>query len=205
MNEPELVRRFLDPDADQLLARAPRPRRALFLDRDGVINVDHGHVHAPDTTQWMPGIFALVRAAVQDGYLPIVVTNQAGIAKGYYSEAQFLEYSAWVHEQFRRHELPLLATYYCPHHPDGVEVAYRCACDCRKPKPGMILRAGEDFGLDLTSSTLVGDKDSDMEAALAAGIGNRVKVAADDIAASMQRLSARPASSSHEFQPPEDH
>src|SRR5690606_24836828 len=130
---------FLDPAAEALLAAAPMPRKALFLDRDGVININHGYVHAPERTDWVPGIFELVADAHARGYLPIVVTNQAGIGRGHYDEAAFLAYTGWVHAQFAQRGAPLLATFWCPHHPDAGIGGYRVACNCRKPEPGMLL------------------------------------------------------------------
>jgi D-glycero-D-manno-heptose 1,7-bisphosphate phosphatase len=146
-------------------------RKVLFLDRDGVINVDHGYVHTAAQTQWVPGIFELCAAARDAGYAPIVVTNQAGIARGYYTEAQFVAYTRWVHGQFAQRGVPLLATYYCPHHPQAGIGAYRVACDCRKPGPGMLLAAAKDFGLRLGECVLIGDMPSDLQAAAAAGVG----------------------------------
>lgn len=165
------ARRYLDRSAHALLQAQAPPRRALFLDRDGVINVDHGYVSTPAQTTWIPGIFALCRDAHAAGYLPVVVTNQAGIARGHYTEAQFLAFTAWIHGEFRRRDAPLLATYYCPHHPTAGRGEFRCACDCRKPAPGMLLRAGRDLDLDMAGSVLVGDKASDLAAAAAAGVG----------------------------------
>lgn len=163
--------RYLDPDAAALLAKFPAPRPALFLDRDGVINADHGYVHTPEQTQWMPGIFDLCREAVADGFVLVVVTNQAGIARGYYTEAQFLDYTRWMHAQFAKRGVPLLATYYCPHHPTEGKGIYLRDCDCRKPKPGMLLRAIEELGLLPSASKLIGDKASDLAAGASAGVG----------------------------------
>lgn len=147
-----------------------RKRRALFLDRDGVINVNHGYVHSAEQTEWVPGIFELCRAGVDAGLELVVVTNQAGIARGYYSQEQFLQYTHWLHDQFESRGVPLAATYYCPHHPEfGIE-GFRIDCRCRKPKPGMILAASNDLDLDLDHSVLVGDMPSDLEAAKAAGV-----------------------------------
>lgn len=162
---------YRDPAAMSLLAAAPVPRRALFLDRDGVINVNHGYVHSPERTDWVPGIFELVAAARVAGYLPVVVTNQAGIGRGYYSEGQFLEYTAWLHREFARRGAGLLATYWCPHHPEAGQGDYKVECGCRKPHPGMLLAAVADFALDAQASLLVGDSSSDMDAARAAGVG----------------------------------
>jgi D-glycero-D-manno-heptose 1,7-bisphosphate phosphatase len=145
--------------------------RVLFLDRDGVINVNHGYVHTPEQTDWVPGIFELCNAARDAGYALVVVTNQAGIARGYYSEAQFLAYTRWVHEQFAARDVPLLATYYCPHHPQAALDEYRLDCACRKPQPGMILTASRDLGLQLSECLLIGDMPSDQQAADAAGVG----------------------------------
>lgn len=162
---------YLDPRAGELLAMAPAPRKALFLDRDGVINIDHGYVHEPEDTDWVPGIFGLCEKAWRAGYLPIVVTNQAGIARGYYTVREFLAYTQWMHEQFALKGVPLVATYYCPHHPGVGLGTLRLDCDCRKPKPGMILSAASDLQLDLSACILVGDKSSDIAAASAAGVG----------------------------------
>lgn len=151
-------------------------RKALFLDRDGVINVDHGYVCTPERTEFIDGIFNLCRAAKQRGYLIVVVTNQAGIARGYYSEQDFLIYMDWMRSVFVEHDAPLDAVYYCPHHPtDGIG-SYLRACECRKPEPGMILAAQRDLGIDLKQSVLVGDKPSDLQAGEAAGLGTCVGV-----------------------------
>lgn len=152
-------------------------RRALFLDRDGVINIDHGYVYLPEQTEWVPGIFDLCRTARDRGYALVVITNQAGIARGYYGEAEFAAYSNWLQEQFLMRGLEILAIYHCPHHPSAGIGALRQECDCRKPKPGMILRAQRELDLDLPASALIGDKASDIEAGLAAGVGNCLRLA----------------------------
>lgn len=170
MSTVAVVAPYIDPGAGRLLASAPVPRRALFLDRDGVVNVDHAYVHRPEDTDWLPGIFALVRDATAAGYLPIVVTNQAGIARGLYDENVFRRYTAWMHAEFANRGAPLLATYHCPHHPTAGVGALRVLCACRKPQPGMLLRAIEDFQLDPGASVLLGDKPSDLAAAGAARV-----------------------------------
>jgi D-glycero-D-manno-heptose 1,7-bisphosphate phosphatase len=147
-----------------------RESKLLFLDRDGVINIDHGYVHRADQTEWVSGIFDFCRAARRAGYGLVVVTNQAGIARGYYSEDSFRQYTRWVHEQFVEQDAPLLATYYCPHHPDAGVGEWRIECDCRKPKPGMLRAASADFGVPLSQCILLGDKPSDIDAAKAAGL-----------------------------------
>ncbi len=148
----------------------PTGSKVLFLDRDGVINVNHGYVHAPEQTDWVPGIFDLARAAVADGWLIVVVTNQAGIARGYYSLEQFVDYTHWLHGQFERQGAPIAATYYCPHHPEVGASPWRTTCPCRKPAPGMLLAAIDRFSVDVQASLLVGDSLSDLQAASAAGV-----------------------------------
>lgn len=145
-------------------------RRALFLDKDGVINVDHGYVCTPERTDFIGGIFELCRAATKHGYLNVVVTNQAGIARGYYTESDFKAYMDWMREEFRRHDAQIDTVYYCPHHPVHGIGEYLRDCDCRKPRPGMLLAAARDLDIDLGSSILVGDKASDIEAGEAAGV-----------------------------------
>jgi D-glycero-D-manno-heptose 1,7-bisphosphate phosphatase len=161
---------YLDPSADELLERLPAPRKALFLDRDGVINVNHGYVHTAERTDWVPGIFDLVARAYASGFAVVVVTNQAGIARGYYGEEEFGRYTAWVHEHFSRHGMTLLATYHCPHHPAPGMGQQGVICGCRKPAPGMLLQAARDFDISLGDSLLIGDQRSDIEAANRAGV-----------------------------------
>jgi D,D-heptose 1,7-bisphosphate phosphatase len=148
----------------------PGPHRVLFLDRDGVINVDHGYVHTAEETEWTPGIFDLARAARAAGYALVVVTNQAGIARGYYDIPEFERYTRWVHARFEAEGAPLAATYFCPHHPEAGLGEWKVACGCRKPKPGMLLAAIERFGIDPAGSWMLGDNDSDLQAAAAAGV-----------------------------------
>jgi len=151
-----------------------RPGRALFLDRDGVINVEQGYVHCREDFTFQEGIFELCRAAQTLGYLLVVVTNQAGIARGYYTESEFLGLTEWMIHQFAERDIDIARVYYCPYHPiHGVGV-YKYDSPDRKPEPGMLLRARADFSLDLTSSVLVGDKLSDIQAAEAAGVGTKI-------------------------------
>lgn len=148
--------------------------KALFLDRDGVINVDHGYVCTVERTEFVEGIFELCRAARMQGYLTVVVTNQSGIARGYYTEQDFHVYMDWMRSEFAARGAPLDAVYYCPHHPDTGSQEYRRDCECRKPKPGMLRRAAQELGLDLAASIMLGDSLTDMEAARAAGVGTRI-------------------------------
>jgi D-glycero-D-manno-heptose 1,7-bisphosphate phosphatase len=173
-------RYFEDVGAALTLVNQPAPRRALFLDRDGVINVDHAYVHTVERTEWLPGIFDLCETAAGQGLLLVVVTNQAGIARGLYSEADFIVYTRWMHEEFQRHGVSLLATYYCPHHPDAGLGPYLVRCDCRKPAPGMILEAAQRYGIILSESWLIGNSRSDIAAGVTAGVGQTVLLSAAD-------------------------
>ena len=146
-------------------------RRALFLDRDGVINVDRGYVHRPEQIEFVAGVFDLVRAASELGYLVVVVTNQAGIGRGYYSEEDFHLLMAWLTGQFISRGGKIDAVYFSPFHPEHGRGEYRRHSDCRKPAPGMLLRAQRELDIDLPTSIFIGDKRSDVDAGLAAGVG----------------------------------
>ena len=148
--------------------------KALFLDRDGVINVDRGYVHLREDFHFQEGIFELCRAAQTLSYLLIIVTNQAGIARGYYTESEFLELTDWMIGKFADQRVHISRVYYCPHHPVHGVGAYKRDSPNRKPRPGMLLQARADFGLDLTSSALIGDKLTDIQAAEAAGVGMKI-------------------------------
>ncbi|MEN9306573.1 MAG: D-glycero-beta-D-manno-heptose 1,7-bisphosphate 7-phosphatase [Fibrobacterota bacterium] len=140
-------------------------RPALFLDRDGVVNVEKNYVHRIDQFEFMDGIFELCNAFQNAGYAIVVVTNQAGIARGYYTVQDMERLHAWMIERFAERGVVIAGVYHCPHHPE-----FSGPCECRKPKAGMILRARDELGIDLTESVLLGDKESDLEAGRAAGI-----------------------------------
>jgi D-glycero-D-manno-heptose 1,7-bisphosphate phosphatase len=146
-------------------------RRALFLDRDGVINVDKGHVHRQDQFEFVDGIFDLCHKASALDYTIVVVTNQAGIGRVYYTEEAFVEISEWMCAEFRTRGVSIAKVYHCPFHPEYGVGTYRRDTVDRKPGPGMILRAAHDFDVDLASSILVGDRETDIEAGVAAGVG----------------------------------
>lgn len=146
-------------------------KRALFLDRDGVINVNHGYVHRPENFEFIDGIFDLVRVAHAQKYKVIVVTNQAGIARGFYSEQQFHELTDWMCARFYEEGAPIARVYFSPYHPTEGQGAYKRDDASRKPRPGMILQARQEFNLDLESCALIGDKPSDIQAGIAAGVG----------------------------------
>lgn len=145
-------------------------RPALFLDRDGVINEDLGYVHRPEQVRFIPGCFELVRAANRAGLPVVIVTNQAGIGRGYYSEACFHSLMAWMAERFAERDAHLDAVYFSPFHPEHGLGDYRKTSDCRKPGPGMLLRAARENELNLAGSLLVGDRPSDLQAGRAAGL-----------------------------------
>ena len=151
-------------------------RAALLLDRDGVINIDHGYVATRERFEFADGIFALTRRAVDRGYAVAVITNQAGIARGYYTEAQFRELSRWMAGEFARHGVELAGVFHCPYFDQGAVSAYRRDSFWRKPAPGMILEAERLLGLDLARSIFLGDQPTDMTAAAAAGVGTRVLI-----------------------------
>ncbi len=146
-------------------------RRALFLDRDGVINVDHGYVGTRDRFEFIPGIFELCATARSRGFLPIVVTNQAGIGRGRFSEEDFAALTDWMCAAFAERGAAIAAVYHCPHHPEFGRGRYRADCPDRKPRPGMLLRAARDHDVDLARSVFVGDRESDMLAGRDAGVG----------------------------------
>jgi D-glycero-D-manno-heptose 1,7-bisphosphate phosphatase len=148
----------------------PTPSRALFLDRDGVINHEVGDLHRAEDVTFVDGIFSLCRTAMALGYRILVVTNQAGIARGYYSVAQFDGLMDWMRAQLRKEHVELDAVYYCPYHPEHGLGDYRRDHIDRKPSPGMLLRGAAEFGIDLAHSVLVGDRCSDIAAANAAGL-----------------------------------
>ena len=151
-------------------------RKALFLDRDGVINVEKNYVHRIADFEFMPGIFDLCTQAQALGYCLVVITNQAGIARGYYSEADYQRLTEWMLGEFRAHGITIDRVYHCPYHPTEGVGAYRRDSFHRKPNPGMILDARDALGLDLSCSVLVGDKDSDIEAGRAAGVGYGIRL-----------------------------
>jgi D-glycero-D-manno-heptose 1,7-bisphosphate phosphatase len=151
-----------------------RKKKALFLDRDGVINLDHAYVCSPEEFHFQDGIFELCRDAQRLDYLVLVVTNQSGIARGYYSESQFLALMDWMVRKFDQEGIRIARVYYSPYHPTHGVGRYRLDSLDRKPKPGMLLRARADFNLDLQSSVLIGDQLSDIQAAEAAGVATRI-------------------------------
>jgi D,D-heptose 1,7-bisphosphate phosphatase len=155
--------------------------KAAFLDRDGVINLDTGYVHRWEEFVFAPGAIAAMRDLQTAGFVLIVVTNQAGIARGYYSAQQFETLTAQMLGHLEREGVRVTAVYHCPHHPAGIVPALSIECECRKPAPGMLLAAAREHGLSLAQSILIGDKPSDIGAAQAAGVGRAYMVESDNL------------------------
>ncbi|WP_420745517.1 D-glycero-beta-D-manno-heptose 1,7-bisphosphate 7-phosphatase [Photobacterium damselae] len=148
---------------------------AVFIDRDGVINVDHGYVHTTDDFEYVEGVFAACKKLKEMGYLLVLVTNQSGIARGMFTEDEFLSLTEWMDWNFVDNGVEFDGIYYCPHHPEG-QGDYRQECDCRKPKPGMLISARDYLKIDMTQSVMIGDKADDMTAAKAAEVGTKILV-----------------------------
>ncbi|USP14569.1 D-glycero-beta-D-manno-heptose 1,7-bisphosphate 7-phosphatase [Vibrio gazogenes] len=149
---------------------------AVFLDRDGVINIDSGYVHDEHDFHFIDGVFEATKRLKEMGYLLVVVTNQAGIARGLFSEDRFLSLTQWMDWNFIDHGVELDGIYYCPHHPEHGLDKYKQACDCRKPQPGMFISARDFLNIDMANSVMVGDKPSDLIAAQAAGVSTSILV-----------------------------
>ena len=154
-------------------------RRAAFLDRDGVINIDHGYVFRRENFTFVPGVLEGARRLHLLGFTLVVITNQSGIGRGLYGVSEFEQLTAWMKAQFERAGAPLAGVYYCPHHPTEAAGEYQRVCECRKPAPGMLLAAARELGLSLGTSVLFGDKESDLLAARAAGVHERVLLGTD--------------------------
>jgi D-glycero-D-manno-heptose 1,7-bisphosphate phosphatase len=162
-------------------------RPALFLDRDGVINVDYAYVHRKEDFHFVDGIFDLCREAKRLGYRVFVITNQAGIGRGYYTEQDFHDLTAWMQTRLREEGAEADAVYFSPYHPEHGIGAYKKESECRKPGPGMLRQAAAEFEIDFARSVLVGDKYSDVQAGVAAGVGCNLLFAQDGEAVPEQR------------------
>ena len=144
--------------------------RALFLDRDGVVNHEVGYLYKREDVRWVDGFHKLARTAQTLGYKLVVVTNQSGIARGFYSKGDFDALMEWMREELQRDDVHLDAVYCCPYHPEHGIGEWKRESEDRKPSPGMLLRAASEYGLDLAQSVMVGDRCSDVGAANAAGL-----------------------------------
>lgn len=142
-------------------------QKAIFLDRDGVINIDKAYVSKIEDFEFCEGVFETLQHFQTLGYLLIIVTNQSGIGRGYYSEADFQTLTAWMQKELLHVKVKIDAIYHCPHAPEA-------HCECRKPKSGMFKEAIKAFDIDVTQSWMIGDKQTDIEAALGAGVTNTI-------------------------------
>jgi len=147
-------------------------QKALFIDRDGIINVDHGYVYAIKDFEFSEGIFELLRLFIDAEYKLFIVTNQSGIGRGYYSEPDFHRLTKWMLEELEKRRIKIEKVLYCPHSPEN-------HCHCRKPDTGMIEEALLSYPLDLKHSWMIGDKASDIELAANAGIDNTIYIGED--------------------------
>ncbi|MDF3820158.1 HAD family hydrolase [Leptospira sp. 96542] len=148
--------------------------KALFLDRDGIINEDFDYVFRKEDFKFKSGIFELCRKANEKGFHIFVITNQAGIARGYYSERDFFKLTRWMVEEFKNHNCQITKVYFCPYHPDHGNSKYKRVSNFRKPSPGMISKAVKRYHIDLKNSILIGDQRTDVEAGIAAGVGQNL-------------------------------
>lgn len=163
--------------------RQPLPhmlRKAAFLDRDGVINLDKAYVHLWEDFEFVPGAIEGLRRLQEAGYALVIVTNQSGLARGYYTEAEYQALTTALREHLSNQGVQLAGVYHCPHHLNGSVTELAIDCDCRKPAPGMLLEAARELCLSLSDSLMVGDKVSDIEAARAAGVGRAYLVMSDN-------------------------
>ena len=171
---------------------APALRPAAFLDRDGVLNEDLGYVHRVADFHWLPGALQACQRLQAAGYALVVVTNQSGVARGMYSLAEVDALHTHMQQQLADAGVSLIGVYRCPHLPGAEVPAYSLDCDCRKPKPGMLLQALREHSLDAARSVLVGDKSSDVQAGQAAGVARCIRVgpgqAVADLAAAVDLL-----------------
>jgi D-glycero-D-manno-heptose 1,7-bisphosphate phosphatase len=145
-------------------------RPAVFFDRDGVLNMDHGYTYRQQDFEWVPGAIQTIQYFNDLGYLVFVITNQSGIARGFYTEQDVHDLHAFINRELAKSGNHIDEFYYCPHHPQGKMIQYSFSCDCRKPEPGMLIQALKKWDIDIQRSLMIGDKISDLQAAEAAGI-----------------------------------
>lgn len=160
--------------------RAGAGRKAAFLDRDGVINMDRAYVHRWEDFEFVAGSIEAMKRLSDAGYALVIVTNQSGIARGMYTEDEYHLLTRQMCEALASAGVNVAGVYHCPHHPKGSVPGLDVECDCRKPAPGMVLRAASELGLSLPDSLMVGDKLSDVQAARAAGVGRVYAVRSDN-------------------------
>jgi D-glycero-D-manno-heptose 1,7-bisphosphate phosphatase len=148
--------------------------KALFLDRDGVVNIEKNYIYKIEDFEFIDGIFELVRYFKDKGFKIIVITNQAGIARGFYSEDDYNQLNNWMLSEFKKRDSAIDEVYFCPFHLEKGIGEYKKDSYDRKPNPGMIFKARDEFNLNLTNSWLIGDKESDIQAGINAGVGKNI-------------------------------
>lgn len=174
-----------------LVKRIRKPlRKAAFLDRDGVINKDKAYVSCWEDFEFVPGAIEGMKLLQGAGYALVVVTNQSGLARGYYSEAQYNALTQRMSTVLNRTGVELAGVYHCPHHPNGVMAELSVSCNCRKPAPGLLLQAASELNLSLQDSFLIGDKPSDILAARAAGVAKAYAVSSDNPESVLEHMQA---------------
>ncbi|MGL4903347.1 MAG: D-glycero-beta-D-manno-heptose 1,7-bisphosphate 7-phosphatase [Cetobacterium sp.] len=145
-------------------------RKVIFLDRDGTINVEKSYLHKWEDFEFEKNVIEGLKELKKMGYEFIVVTNQSGIARGYYSEDDLKALNNEMVKELKKHDIDILECYYCPHHPEKGLDQYKKNCDCRKPNPGMLLEGIKKYNVDIENSFMIGDKKSDLEAGKKAGL-----------------------------------
>ncbi len=142
-----------------------KKNKAVFLDRDGTINIEKNYLYKIEDFEFIPGAIEGMRLLQENGFLLVIVTNQSGIARGYYKEDDFFVLNSWMMKELDKRGVHISAIYYCPHHPDAIVPEYRKKCLCRKPQIGMFESAIEELNIDLSQSIAIGDKLRDCEIA----------------------------------------
>ena len=160
----------------ELNYRKNKMNKAVFLDRDGTLNIDYGYVHKIDDFHFIEGSIEALKKLKEMGYLLVLVTNQSGIARGYFSEQEFLQLTEWMDWSLADRGVDLNGIYYCPHHPEAKLAEFKQDCDCRKPKSGMLLQAIEELNIDPARSIMIGDKIEDLFAGQGAKIRTNILV-----------------------------
>jgi len=143
--------------------------KTIFLDRDGVVNKETNYLYKIDDCEFIDGIFDACLYFQKLGYKIIIISNQSGIARGYYTESDYKKLTQWLLCQFENNNIDILDTFHCPHGPDS-------NCDCRKPKPGMFIKAKNKYNIDMKNSWMIGDTETDIQAAISAGVKNTILV-----------------------------
>ena len=143
--------------------------KTIFLDRDGVVNKETSYLYKIDDCEFIDGIFDACLYFQKLGYKIIIISNQSGIARGYYTESDYKKLTQWLLRQFKNNNIDILDTFHCPHGPNS-------NCDCRKPKPGMFIKAKKKYNIDMKNSWMIGDTETDIQAAISAGVKNTILV-----------------------------